>query len=96
MSCSGASSRVTAYAPSGLELLLDLVLDPLLDPLFVIGELLSLEASNNLVQEILYLVGVEDAETAVEVTKQFGRLCDTYRTVLQSITGKENVMEKGL
>lgn len=73
------------------EILAHFVMDAI-----VAYEIKNLEASNNLVQEILYLVGVEDAETAVEVTRQFGRLCDTYRTVLQSITGKENVMEKGL
>ena len=57
-------------------------------------EIRDREASNNLVQEILHLVGVEDAEIAVDVTRQFGKLCDTYRTVLQTLTGKENVMER--
>ncbi len=50
-------------------------------------------ASNLLIKEILILINVEDAETAVEVTRQFGRLCDTYRTLLQILTGKENVTE---
>jgi len=52
------------------------------------------EASNLLIKEILTLTNVEDGETAVDVTRQFGRLCDTYRTVLQTLTGKENVMEE--
>jgi len=52
------------------------------------------EASNLLIKEILTLTNVEDAETAVDVTRQFGKLCDTYRTLLQTLTGKENVMEK--
>ena len=51
------------------------------------------EGSNLLIKEILTLTNVEDGETAVDVTRQFGRLCDTYRTVLQTLTGKENVME---
>jgi len=52
------------------------------------------EASNLLVKEILTLTNVEDGETAVDVTRQFGRLCDTYRALFQTLTGKENVMEK--
>ena len=52
------------------------------------------EASNLLIKEILILVNVEDGETAVDVTRQFGRLCDTYRTLFQTLTGKENVTEK--
>jgi len=52
------------------------------------------EASNLLIQEILHLVNVEDAETAVDVTRQFAKLCDTYRTLFQTLTGKENVMEE--
>jgi len=51
-------------------------------------------ASNLLIKEILTLVNVEDGETAVDVTRQFGRLCDTYRALLQTLTGRENVMEK--
>jgi len=56
----------------------------------------DIDASNRLVNEIWDLVGAQDPDMAVEVTRQFGKLCDTYRTVLQSITGKENVMEKEL
>ena len=52
------------------------------------------EASNLLIQEILHLVNVEDADTAVDVTRQFARLCDTYRTLFQTLTGKENVTEE--
>ena len=52
------------------------------------------EGSNLLIKEILTLTNVEDGETAVDVTRQFGKLCDTYRTVLQTLTGKENVTEK--
>jgi len=52
------------------------------------------EASNLLIKEILSLVNVEDAETAVDVTRQFGRLCDTYRALFQTLMGKENVTEK--
>ena len=52
------------------------------------------EASNLLIKEILTLVNVEDGETAVDVTRQFGKLCDTYRALFQTLTGKENVTEK--
>jgi len=52
------------------------------------------EGSNLLIKEILSLVNVEDGETAVDVTRQFGRLCDTYRALFQTLTGKENVTEK--
>jgi len=52
------------------------------------------KASNLLIQEILHLVNVKDANTAVAVTRQFGKLCDTYRTLLQTLTGKENVTEE--
>ena len=43
------------------------------------------EASNVLLKEIWELVGAEDGETAIEVTRQFGKLCDFYKTVLQHI-----------
>ena len=56
----------------------------------------DIAASNRLLNEIWDIVGAQDPDIALEVTRQFGKLCDTYRTVLQSITGKENVMEKGL
>ena len=45
----------------------------------------DIESSRILLKEIWTLVGVEDAETTVEVTRQFGRLCDTYRSVIKSI-----------
>lgn len=43
------------------------------------------EASNVLLKEIWDLVGAKDGETAYEVTRQFGKLCDFYRTVLDSL-----------
>jgi len=42
-------------------------------------------SSRILIREICTLVGVEDEETAVEVTRQFGRLCDTYRSVMKTL-----------
>jgi len=50
-------------------------------------------ASNRLLNEIWDLVGVQDPDMAVKVTRQFGKLCDLYRSVLQEITGKLNVSE---
>ena len=43
------------------------------------------EASNVLLKEIWDLVGAKDGETALEVTRQFGKLCDFYRTVIDSL-----------
>ena len=43
------------------------------------------ESSNVLLKEIWDLVGAKDGETAYEVTRQFGKLCDFYRTVLDSL-----------
>ncbi len=43
------------------------------------------EASNVLLKEIWELVGAPDGEAALEVTRQFGKLCDFYRTVLDSL-----------
>jgi len=51
------------------------------------------DASNRLLNEIWELVGVEDSEMAVEVTRQFGKLCDMYRSVLQNLAGKVNLSE---
>ena len=51
------------------------------------------DASDRLLNDIWDLVGAQDADMAVEVTRQFGKLCDTYRTVLQSLAGKENLSE---
>ncbi len=44
----------------------------------------DIESSRILLKEIWTLVGVEDKETSVEVTKQFGRLCDMTRTILKN------------
>ena len=54
----------------------------------------DLEASNRLINEIWDLVGAKDPDIAVEVTRQFGKLCDMTRSVLQKITGKENISEE--
>ena len=43
------------------------------------------ESSRILIKEIWTIVGVEDLDTTVDVTRQFGRLCDTYRSILKSI-----------
>ena len=43
------------------------------------------EASNVLLKEIWDLVGAKDGEMVYEVTSQFGKLCDFYRTVLDSL-----------
>lgn len=51
-------------------------------------------ASNLLLNEIWDIVGAQDPDMAVEVTRQFGKLCDMYRTVLQSLAGKENLSEE--
>jgi len=45
----------------------------------------DMASSRILLREILTLVGVEDKETTVEVTRQFGRLCDTYRSVMKTL-----------
>jgi len=52
------------------------------------------EASNRLINEIWDLVGAKDPNIAVEVTRQFGKFCDMYRSVLQDLTGKVNVSEE--
>jgi len=43
-------------------------------------------SSNILLNEIWSLVGAENAEIALKVTSQFGKLCDTYHTVLKTIS----------
>jgi len=48
------------------------------------------EASNVLLKEIWELVGAKDGETAYEVTSQFGKLCDFYRTVIDSLVEDSN------
>ena len=52
------------------------------------------DASNRLLNEIWDIVGVEDSEMAVKVTRQFGKLCDMYRSVLQNLTGKVHLSEE--
>jgi len=53
----------------------------------------DIEASNRLINEIWDIVGVKDPDIATEVARQFGKLCDTYRTIFQSLTGEENLSE---
>lgn len=43
------------------------------------------ESSNVLLKEIWDRVGAKDGETAYEVTRQFGKLCDFYKTILDSL-----------
>jgi len=50
-------------------------------------------ASNRLINEIWDIVGVKDPDITVEVTRQFGKLCDMYRTLFQNLTGEENLSE---
>ena len=45
----------------------------------------DIESSHILLKEIWTIVGVKDPETTVEVTRQFGRLCDTYKSILKII-----------
>lgn len=52
------------------------------------------DASNSLINEIWDLVGVEDSSMAVKVTRQFGKLCDMYRSVLQELAGKVHLSEE--
>ncbi len=47
-------------------------------------------SSNILLKEIWSLVGAEDGETALEVTRQFGKLCDFYRAVLDALVEDDN------
>jgi len=51
------------------------------------------EASNRLINEIWDIVGVKDLDIATEVARQFGKLCDMYRTLFQHLTGEENLSE---
>ncbi len=50
-------------------------------------------ASNRLLNEIWDIVGVQDEDLTVEVTRQFGKLCDMYHTVLQEMAGDLNLLE---
>jgi len=51
-------------------------------------------ASNRLLNEIWDLVGAQNADMAVEVTRQFGKLCDMYRSILQELAGKVHLSEE--
>ncbi len=53
----------------------------------------DIEASNRLINEIWDIVGVKDPELVVKVTRQFGKLCDMYKTLFQHLTGEENLSE---
>ncbi len=53
----------------------------------------DIEASNRLINEIWDIVGIKDPELVVEVTRQFGKLCDMYRTLFQHLTDEENLSE---
>ena len=52
------------------------------------------DASNRLLNDIWDIVGAQDADMAVEVTRQFGKLCDMYRSVLQNLSGKVKLSEE--
>lgn len=52
------------------------------------------DASNRLLNEIWDIVGVKDPDITLEVTRQFGKLCDMYRSVLQDLTGKVHLSEE--
>ena len=44
-------------------------------------------ASNRLLNEVWDVVGVQDPDLVVEVTRQFGKLCDMYYMLLQALAG---------
>jgi len=44
-------------------------------------------ASNRLLNEVWDVVGVQDPDLTVEVTRQFGKLCDMYYMLLQALAG---------
>jgi len=52
------------------------------------------DASNRLLNEIWDLVGCKDHDMALEVTRQFAKLCDMYRSILQELFGKVNLSEE--
>ncbi len=52
------------------------------------------DASNRLLNEIWDIVGAKDPDIALQVTRQFGKLCDMYRSVLQELTGKLKISEE--
>ena len=51
------------------------------------------KASNSLLTEIWDIVGVQDQELTVQVTRQFGKLCDMYKTLLQTLAGDVKLSE---
>jgi len=51
-------------------------------------------ASNRLLNEIWDIVGAQDPDIATEVARQFGKLCDMYRAILQSLAGKVTLSEE--
>ena len=53
----------------------------------------DLVASNRLLNEIWDVVGVKDQDMEVKVARQFGKLCDMYRSLFQHLTGEENLSE---
>ena len=67
------------------------IIDPEILAGYILRGILNFEnedraSSNILLKEIWELVGAEDGETALEVTRQFGKLCDMYHTVLKHIS----------
>ncbi len=50
-------------------------------------------ASNRLLNEVWNVVGVQDEDLVVEVTRQFGKLCDLYHTLLQELAGDVKLSE---
>ncbi len=50
-------------------------------------------ASNRLLNEVWDVVGVQDPGLVVEVTRQFGKLCDMYHTLLQELAGDVKLSE---
>ncbi len=57
------------------------------------------DASNRLLNEIWDIVGAQDSDIAVDVTSQFGKFCDMYRSVFQELTGKVKLsgeLERGV
>lgn len=53
----------------------------------------DIEASNRLINEIWDIVGVKDLDIATQVARQFGKLCDMYRSLFQHLSGEENLSE---
>ena len=53
----------------------------------------DMKASNRLLNEIWDIVGVQDQALSIQVASQFGKLCDTYKTLLQTLTGDAKLGE---